>query len=84
MDFLPAEVLAASLIFEDTFNVVPFRILKYLHYMGYVEVTLALKCMLHMGQVCCQHAIEKNSFVWVELLGDWGGLQARTYMENGI
>ena len=81
MDFLPAG--AASLISEDTFNIVPFRTLKYLYYMGYVEMTLALKCMLYMGRVCCQQGTGKYSFVlgraagglrWVaskKLVGKW-------------
>ena len=48
MDFLPAEVLAASLISEDTFKVVLLRILKCLHYTGYVEIASALMRTLQL------------------------------------
>lgn len=75
-DFLSAEVLASSLISEDTFKVGPFRILKY--YMGCVEITLVLKYMLQMGDVCCWQG--KYVFVQVELLR-WA---ARNYLENVI
>lgn len=80
-DFLPAQVLVSSLISEDTFKVGAFRIFKYFRYMGCVEITLALKCTLQMGDVCCWQGTEKCGFVQVEPLvgAEVGCMQESTW-----